>query len=228
VGSSFIWLHIKALFCFSPQCLVKWGAIKLIVLTQYRLDCIGCFHCMVMWHCREEMVSHMSISYMVKHLVQNPIIPVHSCQSTLQPLPFWWIIVRQRRVCVLQICDGHEKAIYNEPWHPVNTYQPNQPSHSCNEVEKVCDRKQSSIRNIDQKPFAVWIYGSIRVVVACKTIIGSTKYKGHPSVSVMRRETALPSGLLKHLWYHATVDLDFGTNTSSRSRTCVGVVAAMT
>lgn len=54
-----------------------------------------------MRHAGEEVVRDVRVCYVVEHVVQQPIGPVHGAERPAQPLPLVIGVVGQRRVGVL-------------------------------------------------------------------------------------------------------------------------------
>lgn len=99
-------------------------AVLLIVLAQDGLDSLACFLCMVVRHGREQMVSYMGVSDVMKQDIQEAIAPINSGQSSPEPVPFLAVVVRQVWVSVLHQCDQHQPVIDNQVWDDVSLQQP--------------------------------------------------------------------------------------------------------
>lgn len=60
---------------------------------------------MVMWQLTEQVMSHMGVSNVMKEVIQDAVAAIHCSQCTPQPIPFFFLIVWQVRVCVLEVGD---------------------------------------------------------------------------------------------------------------------------
>lgn len=62
----------------------------------------------------EEMMDDVGISDVMKHLVQHAVVTVNGGERTTKPVPLVGVIVRERRVCVMEIRDDDESGVENE------------------------------------------------------------------------------------------------------------------
>ncbi|WVY96247.1 hypothetical protein V8G54_028398, partial [Vigna mungo] len=171
----FISLNVHALSCLSPHCLIDRSSIKVIIISQNRFYSIGGFHCMVMRHGGEQVMCHVCVSDVMKNLVQNPVISVNGGQCASQPIPLRGIVVRNRRVSVLQESDQHQQRIYHHQRHPIDTNHPKEPFCQHKLVEAVTHGQNPYIGDVNLKPFAVGVNGAVRVIVAGETLVAPTR-----------------------------------------------------
>ena len=75
---------------------------------------------MVVGHLREEVVRNMGVGDVVEHMVEDAAGAGDRGQGTAQPLPLLIIVVRQRRVRVLQQRDHDQPRIHKQVRHHVH------------------------------------------------------------------------------------------------------------
>ncbi len=147
--------HIHALLVIPVESEWHWCAIKLIVAPKNWLNGLSCFLCMVMWHCWKHMMCDMSIRNVMKHVIQDPIVPIHSSKSSTNPVPFCIFIMRQSWMSVLQISNEDKKHVNYQEWNSINFKEPQETISRSKAVETKAYEKQSNITEDDLKLFSL-------------------------------------------------------------------------
>lgn len=98
-------LNKEAVAELTPEGKQDWCAIVAVVIPKQRLDCMGGLHCMIVRDSGEEMMDDVGISDVMKHLVQHAVVTVDGGERTTKPVPLVGVIVRERRVRVMEIRD---------------------------------------------------------------------------------------------------------------------------
>lgn len=120
------------------------------------------------------MVRHVSVCDVMENLVQDPVIPINGGQSPPQPIPLRRVIVRQRRVGVLQERDQDKKPIHDEQRYSIDTHNPSQPLDESDPVEHIQCPNHANVGDEDLEPLTSIVYRAVRIVVAREAIIGPT------------------------------------------------------
>lgn len=97
-----------------------WSIILQVIRTQHSLDMLGSLLCMIERHLGEDVVADMSVSYMVKGMIQNCTKrAIHGAQRTTKPVPLGATKVWHVNVGVLQICNQHQVIVHHHVWKKV-------------------------------------------------------------------------------------------------------------